>query len=79
MNAKSKLLLMILSGLLVSTSGCVSYAKRHLLNDKAVYTSPPEGIAIKDGGLLYGEGKTLTRIKGSSTIPAGWLIVPPEK
>jgi hypothetical protein len=79
MNAKSKLLLMILSGLLVSTSGCVSYGKQHLLNDKAVYTSPPEGIAINDGGLLYGEGKTLTRIKGASTIPAGWLIVPPEK
>jgi hypothetical protein len=48
------------------------------LNDKAVYTSPPEGIAIKDGGLMYGEGKTLTRIKGGSTIPAGWLIIAPE-
>ena len=78
MNAKLKLRLMILSGLLVCVSGCVSFAKRHLLNDKAVYTSPPEGIAIKDGGLMYGEGKTLTRIKGGSTIPAGWLIIAPE-
>jgi hypothetical protein len=78
MNAKSKLLLMILSGLLVCVSGCKTFAKQHLLNEKAVYTSPPEGIAVKDGGLMYGEGKSLTRIKGGSTIPAGWLIMAPE-
>ena len=78
MNAKSKLLLMILSGLLVCVSGCKTFEKNHLLNPKAVYTSPPEGIAIQDGGLMYGEGKTLTRIKGASTIPAGWLIMAPE-
>lgn len=80
MNAKLKLLqIVLLFALSVCVSGCLNSARQnHLLNPKAVYTAPPEGIAIKDGGLLYGEGTNLVRITGASRIPAGWLLIAPE-
>lgn len=78
MSARLKWLLLSVSVGSLSLTGCVSYGQRHAMTPRAVYVAPPEGIPVKNGGLLYGRENDLKRIDGKAVIPSGWLIVSPE-
>jgi hypothetical protein len=76
-------MLVIASGMILIVNGCATRPV-HLLNPKAVYVVPPEGIEIKSGGLLFDTNmdpniRDLKRINGPTTIPAGWRLTGPKE